>query len=644
MKIITFENSHKLRNFSCEFSKIHRELNIDLLQFNIIVGKNNTGKTTFLESLFYSCKKLHNEISENIIFDQNYKSRFDILTRDNDNPKISIIKDKSPVYESSVLLKEETEEEIKEHFSNIIFVHAELEFLSLESEEKLSIPNEENLFFYNRKLRKSLFLLKNNKKDDYNILVNFFKNHLKIDLKVKETKENRIEILYKENNSNNWFEINNIGTGIKKLLLCILAYLYRPALLLLDEPENHLHPNLLKLFLDFIYKQATSQVVISTHSAILINYLVQKYNIQTKFINFIKMKDENKIVAEDITAQEIFERGYLINIYNELGLELSDFFMHDKLIFVEGKDDIPFFTSIFNELDGNWHSYNIGIFELGGISAVKKQCTSEKLKLFSDNPLFYNIDYCGIIDRDFKTDRTKKKLKYKQKSGRIFEVFLLYRHSIECYVADLDYLEFLSIRNNNRKVLLQIDEKNKKKDIYNILAEKLIYKTVFRLVLSKLKLKDLVFDSDNINNIADTFIELLYGETAGDFLRNGDNQFEMHSHINEDYFKNELISYFSSVMLDIIEKRFKEENYDKMSKDIDNIISKIMKKPFNVVIYSRGHDLLDILLAEVLNTHKPTNLFNDYGSYLLTLKNNNKVRKEFNNLIKSIKVYFYNRG
>ena len=84
MKIITFESSHRLRNFSCEFSRIHRELDIDLLQFNIIIGKNNTGKTTFLESLFYSCKRLQNEISESFAFEKEYKSKFDILTKEDE--------------------------------------------------------------------------------------------------------------------------------------------------------------------------------------------------------------------------------------------------------------------------------------------------------------------------------------------------------------------------------------------------------------------------------------------------------------------------------------------------------------------------------------------------------------------------------
>jgi predicted ATPase len=69
--------------------------------------------------------------------------------------------------------------------------------------------------------------------------------------------------------------IDAMGTGILQFLQ-ILAYIieYRPALVLLDEPDAHLHPNnqrLIALLLDEVVQDGHTQVVLATHSRTLLD-------------------------------------------------------------------------------------------------------------------------------------------------------------------------------------------------------------------------------------------------------------------------------------------------------------------------------------------------------------------------------------
>src|SRR3990167_4821054 len=76
-----------------------------------------------------------------------------------------------------------------------------------------------------------------------------------------------------------WCPLELAGTGVLQALQ-IFSYvtLFEPALLLLDEPDSHLHPDnqgLLASALQLAAAETTTQVILSTHSRHLVDALYE---------------------------------------------------------------------------------------------------------------------------------------------------------------------------------------------------------------------------------------------------------------------------------------------------------------------------------------------------------------------------------
>lgn len=100
--------------------------------------------------------------------------------------------------------------------------------------------------------------------------------------------------------------IDSCGTGILQAIQ-ILAYyyLYKPRVLILDEPDSHLHPNnqrKLAILLKELHQETGCQIIISTHSRHLLEEL--KFDASIIWINNCK-------VVENVKD---FERSMLLDI------------------------------------------------------------------------------------------------------------------------------------------------------------------------------------------------------------------------------------------------------------------------------------------------------------------------------------------
>lgn len=108
-----------------------------------------------------------------------------------------------------------------------------------------------------------------------------------------------------------------VGTGVLQALQ-IFSYvtLFEPKLLLLDEPDSHLHPDnqvLLASALQFIASETSTQVIVSTHSRHLVDALYEDSN-------FIWLKDG-----------KVSQQGVALDILPML-LELGALDSYDKLM------------------------------------------------------------------------------------------------------------------------------------------------------------------------------------------------------------------------------------------------------------------------------------------------------------------------
>ncbi len=121
------------------------------------------------------------------------------------------------------------------------------------------------------------------------------------------------------------------GSGVTMLLAVSLVisfakYSKSPIIILIDEPELHLHADLQKnLF--FFLKEIGTQVFLSTHSPLLMD----KVNYDN---NYILEDLDNEIVMKQATQLDLSDLQLRL-----LGNSLSDLYIPDNILIVEGKHD-----------------------------------------------------------------------------------------------------------------------------------------------------------------------------------------------------------------------------------------------------------------------------------------------------------------
>jgi predicted ATPase len=138
--------------------------------------------------------------------------------------------------------------------------------------------------------------------------------------------------VYVVNNFQN-IPLESMGEGVSNILGLILDLcLAKNKLFLIEEPENDIHPKALKKLLDLIIEKSdTNQFVITTHSNIVLKHLGSS--------------DLSKIFKIDMTFEDKIPTSYISEIENtpearreileDLGYELFDFDIWDTWLILE---------------------------------------------------------------------------------------------------------------------------------------------------------------------------------------------------------------------------------------------------------------------------------------------------------------------
>ncbi|MBD2069007.1 AAA family ATPase, partial [Leptolyngbya sp. FACHB-671] len=163
------------------------------------------------------------------------------------------------------------------------------------------------------------------------------------DLLLKDAKKNVYEItLSKEGRT---FDLTQASSGEKEILnflLGIFAFNIKDGLVIVDEPEVHLHPRWQSILIDLFFDLANTtgnQFILSTHSAVFIS--------QRTLSNIVRVYKSN-----DISTIATISRGnvqgtkdllHIINSHNN-----EKIFFADKVVLVEGVTDRLFFEELIN--------------------------------------------------------------------------------------------------------------------------------------------------------------------------------------------------------------------------------------------------------------------------------------------------------
>lgn len=233
-------------------------------------------------------------------------------------------------------------------------------------------------------------------------------------------------------------DFNDISSGEKTIMSLAFLHYYAQRknsykkLLLLDEPDAHLHPSLTKQFLEvvdkFLIKQYGAKVIMTTHSPSTVG-LCDEDSI------FIMSKNPTAIVKQT--------RSNAINYLTSGVPILSSIVNNRRYILVEDKDDVTFYTKMYNLISKELSNEISLVFipvsaqklkKSGGASVVREW--TKKLRVEGGMNLAK-----GIIDRDTSNSPSDG-------------VFVLKRYSMENYFLDPIIIAGFQIHNG---ILTSID-------------------------------------------------------------------------------------------------------------------------------------------------------------------------------------------
>ena len=245
--------------------------------------------------------------------------------------------------------------------------------------------------------------------ETYNKIDNAFETITGCSFSISMSQVREHELLLSFNIPNNikqWVSGDAAGLGLSDVLVLVTFIIASDStLILIEEPENHLHPEMQRKFLHFIKTIKDKQFIISTHSNVFLDpYVVDK-------IFFVEYEGGVKVTDKTSKSEMLYNIGYSV----------ADNLVSDMLLLVEGPTDIPVFHAIFDWM-GLEEKYNIRLWPLGGdiMSYLDLSVFTERNNVFA------------VIDSDPPSHKIRKKFQEKCEEYKI-PCRTLERYAIENY-------------------------------------------------------------------------------------------------------------------------------------------------------------------------------------------------------------------
>ena len=207
------------------------------------------------------------------------------------------------------------------------------------------------------------------------------------------------------------------GAGIREALRLILDYEFgQPDILLVEEPEIHLHPALetsMMRYLKRIGKE--SQIFITTHS--------------TNFLDTAEMRNVYLASKDQSTQVQLINMAEAeTSIPRELGIRLSSLFMFDRLVFVEGPSDEDVIREWASIRGVNLAQASVGFIPMGGVRNLAYFASDQTISFLTKR----RVALWFVLDRDEREDAEVQRLT--SELGVQARMVVLERRELENYL------------------------------------------------------------------------------------------------------------------------------------------------------------------------------------------------------------------
>lgn len=239
----------------------------------------------------------------------------------------------------------------------------------------------------------------------------------------KQHKEILVDI---EKNGFN-FPIDSMGTSFLQVVQ-ILSYmiLYSPNLIILDEPDAHLHPNNQKKIIDILLemrKEKNFQLIISTHSKHIIEHV-------SPIAKIIWVDNGNLVEHEDNEKE-------WIGLMSEIGSLEKGALLNNKEIkycILTEDSDTTFLKVLLESNEFNLKEVDIWSYR----SCTKRDHAFAVTSFLRER--FHDIKIILHVDRDLRTEEGVEKLKKEIESIPNISLFLTDRNDIEAYFVNSNHI------------------------------------------------------------------------------------------------------------------------------------------------------------------------------------------------------------
>ncbi|MDD5455189.1 MAG: AAA family ATPase [Candidatus Ratteibacteria bacterium] len=417
----------------------------DLQHINVICGQNNSGKSSILESIATKeHRALGTKIKESDInrLDSHFAKFADNWNSPHPETLKTWFKKFIPSEINTIIWEDPTSvaKKVGEYVDNFNKYtgnrHGPLNFkqfleslLKKHQEEfkPLLIPPKRKLDYEinidtstqplpeGSQLLNRLFFLKNRDPEskEYQIYKEIYDKFSQITngyyFNVVPEKNNKIYVVFADAKKK-WIRGDACGLGLRDVLI-ILSFIidFDYNFIMIEEPENHIHPDMQRRLLQFLESVKDKQFLMATHSNV---FLDPTY---TDKIYFVERTDTVHIYDET-------NRAYILR---NLGYSIVDNLISDLVILTEGPSDASAIEEICQKI-GFWESYNIKIWPMGG--DIMSQLD---LSTFTSNVIKNKV--IALIDSDTGSKKERERFKENCKEMGI-ECIQLERYAIENYI------------------------------------------------------------------------------------------------------------------------------------------------------------------------------------------------------------------